>query len=135
MAKTVKVKMRQSVRLGSERKRLEHRREYDVTLEESKLLVPRYASYVGEPPAGPVDDSDLSKLTVPDLRKLAKERGIELAATRKDDIIAEIEATGSDGADVDVTEDDADNDANGDADGNDGDDADGDGNDSDDDGE
>lgn len=92
----VKVKMRRTILLGPERKRLERRREYDVTLEESKLLVPRYASYVGEPPAGPVDDSDLSKLTVAQLKELAVERDVELTATRKDDIIAELESAEAD---------------------------------------
>lgn len=88
----VKVRMRQTVLSGPERRRLERGEEYEVTPEQAEQLVPRYATYVGEPPKEPVDDSDLSKLTVPQLKALAAERGIELSASRKDDIIAELES-------------------------------------------
>lgn len=84
--------MRGTVLLAPDRKRLERDREYDVPAGVAKLLVPRYATYVDGPPADIGGDNDLAKLTVPELKALATDRGVELTATRKDDIVKELEA-------------------------------------------
>lgn len=92
----VKVRMRQTVLLGPERQRLERGKEYEVAPDQAELLVPRHATYVDGPPAEEtVDDTDLTKLTVSQLKELAAELGVELTATKKADIIAEIEAVSS----------------------------------------
>ena len=49
----VKVRMRGTVLFGSDRKRLERGKEYEVTKEGAESLVPRYANYVDGPPAEP----------------------------------------------------------------------------------
>lgn len=93
----VKVRMRQTVLLGPSRQRLERDQEYDVSMSSAEQLVPRYAVYVEEPLVLPDGaDTDLSMLTVAQLKELAAERGVDLTATKKADIIAQIEQALSD---------------------------------------
>lgn len=95
--------MRQTVLYGAGRQRLEQGKEYDVTADVAEKLVPRYAEHLtvatggvdgsnGTGPTAAPDGIELENLTVPQLKEFAAEHGIELSASRKADIIAEIEA-------------------------------------------
>lgn len=92
----IKIKMKRTIINGFTDDRLDSDKEYELPIDQAKAFVPRYADYVGEPPAeDEVPDgkeAQLDELTVKELKTLSEELGVEITATRKSDMIVEIKA-------------------------------------------